>query len=198
MAKSQAEAAGRRQRIVAAAAEILVEVGLREATTRAVTERAGVGTGLLNHYFRWPELRAEAWAGLFASVADRLFPAEAAPDARIEAYFRDAFADDARPYWQLWSEAVDLAPGDAEMARVLGEAQSRLHAGLAGALAEGVAAGLWRLADADATALRLGALYDGLAGLLLSGVADLDAGAAERHLRTAFRLECALDASRAT
>lgn len=195
MAKSQAETAGRRQRIVAAAADVLVEVGLREATTRAVTERAGVGTGLLNHYFRWPELRAEAWAGLFASVADQLFPAEAAPDLRIEAYFRDAFAADARPYWHLWSEAVDLAAGDADMARALGEAQRRLHAGLAGTLADGVAAGLWRLADTDATAVRLEALYDGLAGMLLSGVADLDAGAAEHHLRTAFRLECALDIS---
>ena len=193
MVKSEPGAAGRRQRIVAAAADVLVEAGLREATTRAVTERAGVGTGLLNHYFRWPELRAEAWAGLFATVADRLFPADAEPDERLEAYFRDAFAADAQPYWHLWSEAVDLAAGDADMARVLGEAQRRLHAGLAGALADGADAGLWRLADADATALRLEALYDGLAGLLLSGVADLDAEAAERHLRTAFRLECALD-----
>ena len=52
-----------------AAVGVLLEVGLKAATTRAVTTRAGVGRGLLNHYYRWPELRAKAWAEIFAQVS---------------------------------------------------------------------------------------------------------------------------------
>ncbi|XOT96462.1 helix-turn-helix domain-containing protein, partial [Alcaligenes pakistanensis] len=57
-------------RIRQAAVEILLEVGVRAATTRMVTERAGVGRGLLNHYFRWSELRAQAWGEIFEQLMD--------------------------------------------------------------------------------------------------------------------------------
>ena len=62
-------ATDRQSRLVEATIELLLEGGLRAVTTRAVTQRAGVGTGLLNHYFRWPELRALAWAQIFEAVA---------------------------------------------------------------------------------------------------------------------------------
>ena len=41
-----------------------------------------------------------------------------------------------------------------------------------------------------ASALRIGALYDGLAGMLISGAAPIEPADAEAHLRRAFELEC--------
>jgi BetI-type transcriptional repressor, C-terminal len=74
---------------------------------------------------------------------------------------------------------------------VLGEVQARLEDALCSVLGAGNAAGLWTLADPEATSTRLGALHDGLAGLLLSGPQRLTRAAAEAHLRHLFTLECA-------
>lgn len=179
-----------RDAILRAAVEVLLSVGLHAATTRAVTEQAGVGTGLLNHYFRWPELRAAAWTAIFSEVSEAQFPPGAEPQAAIEHYFATAFEPDARQYWQLWIEASDLAATDPAMAEALHAIQASLHDSLAAVLRAGNKTGRWQLRDADATALRLGALYDGLAALLISNTPRLDARKAEKHLRAAFALEC--------
>ena len=63
----------RRKQLVEATIALVLEAGLRATKTRDVTERAGVGTGLLNHYFRWPELRALAWRKLFEAVISAQF-----------------------------------------------------------------------------------------------------------------------------
>lgn len=178
-----------RDLILRAAVEVLLASGLRAATTRAVTEKAGVGTGLLNHYFRWPELRAAAWKAIFNEVVSEQFAPEIEPDAALERYFATAFEPGARQYWQLWIEASDLAASEEAMANALREVQARLHDGLVTTLCAGCEKGLWRLANPEATALRLGALYDGLAALLISRAQSLDAPDAEEHLRAAFDLE---------
>ncbi len=164
-----------------AAAEVLREVGLHAATTRAVTDRAGVGRGLLNHYFRWPELRALAWEAIFAEVEEPAAP----PDQALETWLTTAFAPEARAYWRLWLEATDLAASDPAMAAALTRVQGRMLARLTADLA----AMHGRCPDPKATALRLTALQDGLAGLLLAGTTDLTPEAAEAHLRRAFALE---------
>lgn len=181
--------AGSQDRIVHATIDLLLEGGLRMATTRGVTERAGVSTGLLNHYFRWPELRAQAWAKIFETVGLDQFPAELGPQAALEHYFATAFTGTADVFWRLWQEASDLAASDAPMKGAFGQAQARLHLGLVSVLKAGCQADCWQLPDPEATAVRLGALYDGLAGLLLSPHPPMDAAGAETHLRTAFDLE---------
>ncbi len=70
--------------IRAAAVDVLLAVGLRAATTRMVTDQAGVGRGLLNHYFRWPDLRAAAWESIFAAVTTNQFPADQPPGGAEE------------------------------------------------------------------------------------------------------------------
>lgn len=190
MASGRANGEVGRDLILRAAVDVLMTSGLRAATTCAVTERAGVGTGLLNHYFRWQELRAAAWRAIFDQVAAAQFAPDVEPRAALESYFATAFEPDARQFWQLWIEASDLSTIDLAMAEALRDIQARLHGGLVATLRSGSDAGLWRLADVDATALRLGALYDGLAALLISKAQSLNAHEAERHLRAAFDLEC--------
>lgn len=157
--------------------------------TRAVTERAGVGTGLLNHYFRWPELRATAWSAIFDGIARTFRRDGEAPEQALDRFFSETFVDAARPIWRLWIEAENLAPGDPALATALAAARTALRRGLTDLLEAGRACGTWTIDDPAATALRLEAMRDGLAGMILSGDPDVDAPRAERHLRTAFDME---------
>ncbi len=172
-----------------AAAEIMLEVGVRAATTRMVTDRAGVGRGLLNHYYRWTQLRAEAWSEIFDKMLDEQPIRQMEPDELIEAYLASAFHDGSRIYWRLWLDAVELARTDSELASATGRIHHKMFIKLAGYLTEGAAKGLWQVTDAWATSVRLSALYDGLAGMLLTGTTDLTPAEAERHLRQLFLLE---------
>lgn len=180
---------GKRKQIFSATRSLLLEQGLARIQTRDVTERAGVSTGLLNHYFCWPELRAAAWAAIFADAAADLWQEGEHPAQALERFFSASFAAGARPYWRLWIEAEGLAEQDTEMARALAEARATLRDRMAGLLAAGVAKGAWQLRAPRATALRMEALRDGLAGLLLVDDAELDSAGAETHLREAFALE---------
>ncbi len=180
----------RRTLILHATVDLLLENGLAATRTRAVTERSGVGTGLLNHYFRWSDLRAAAWKLIFDEVAKETFALDLPPDQVMEQYFAQAFVAEAERYWRLWLEATDLAKQDEAIAHVLGEAQARMDNALCSVLIAGNAVGLWALPNPEATATRLGALYDGLAGLLHSRSKRLTRPAAEAHLRHLFALEC--------
>lgn len=181
---------GGRERLLTAAVEVLMAQGLRAATTRAVTQQAGVGAGLLNHYFRWPELRAASWMAIFDQVLPLQFGGHDAPKAAMAHYLDHAFAPGEQVYWQLWSEAVDLALDDPAMADALAQVQRRAHADLTRVLSAGCREGVWTLPDPEATAIRMSALYDGLAGMLVSGAMPMKAKQAAAHLRAAFALEC--------
>jgi len=182
----------RQDRIVQATIALLLAVGLRAATTRAVTDKAGVGTGLLNHYFRWPDLRARAWGYIFTAVAVDQFPPDQDPQTALDHYFATAFTPDARRYWHLWTEGAELAASDEAMRVAVETARSQLRRGLVDVLNAGCLSMRWHLPDPQATAFRLGALYDGLAGLLLVSDSDLTEAQAEAHLRMAFALEARL------
>lgn len=185
----QPKSSAGRERILEATIALLLEAGMHATQTRAVTERAGVGTGLLNHYFRWPELRAQAWATIFDGIARDFRRDREAPERALDRFFAESFADDARPLWRLWIEAENLAAGDPGLASALAVARAALRRALTDLLAAGCASGVWAVADPAATALRLEAMRDGLAGMILSGDREVDPALAEAHLRTAFENE---------
>lgn len=197
MSASTEQEPSRRGKLIEATVAVILEVGLRAAKTRSVTERARVGTGLLNHYFRWPELRALAWVQLFTAVTQNQLAGSGDPQEDLDRYFSTAFSQDARRYWQLWIEASDLAASDEAMNAAFRKVSAQSRNRLRDLLQAGCDQGLWDLPAPDATALRLGAMYDGLAGLLLSPVAELDPAGAEVHLRKAMALECQNPRSRA-
>ncbi len=173
-----------------ATAALLLEFGLHGTHTRAVTERAGVGTRLLNHYFRWPELRAAAWLTLFESVARDMRSDGESPEDSFERHLAETFSAAARPIWRLWVEAKNLAPGDPSLASALAGARDMLRTALTDLVGAGCVSGAWHLSAPKETALRLEALRDGLVGMILSADPEVDDGAAERHLRRLFQLEC--------
>lgn len=176
-------------RIRQSAVEVLLEVGVRSATTRMVTDRAGVARGLLNHYYRWSELRAEAWSEIFDKMLNEQPSPPMEPDELIEAYLSSAFSDSSRIYWSLWLDAVELAKTDTALAAATGQIHNKMFLKLSEYLTSGATKGLWKITDAWATSVRLSALYDGLVGMLLIGTTDLTPVEAERHLRQLFFLE---------
>lgn len=181
---------GGRERILQAAVTLLLEMGLLAVQTRAVTERAGVGTGLLNHHFRWPELRAKAWEAIFEGVVADLWRADEAPQAALDRFIVESFDNSARPYWTLWIQAEALSATDKAMAAALSRTRAALRHRFTTLLEAGNAAGCWSLPRPNATAIRLEALRDGLIGMLLNGDTDIDATQATQHLRHAIMLEC--------
>jgi AcrR family transcriptional regulator len=173
---------------------VIAEEGLVAARTRAVTERSGVGVGLLNHYFRWSELRADAWSRIVTAAIDDAVDTSLAPAAAMQRFFAHSFDAGAQRLWRLWIEAFDLAATDEPLARALESADARLLRRLAEMLEAGSREGAWALSDANGAALRLIALQDGLAMRVMGGSgasARLSERAAERHLRIAFAMECA-------
>ncbi|WP_439637616.1 TetR family transcriptional regulator C-terminal domain-containing protein [Oceanicaulis sp.] len=180
---------GGRDRIFQAAAEVIYEKGLAEAQTRMVTDRAKVGTGLLNHYFKWPDLRAAAWEMIFQAVVQDLWRTGETPRGAMDRFLDEAFASEARLFWKLWLEAERLAPGDAPIAEALGRIRVQMRDRVTALLQEGMVEQAWFLRDAAATAVRLEAMRDGLAGLILSADPDMSVSQATEHLKRLFELE---------
>lgn len=180
---------GGRERIIQATVTLLLEMGLLEVQTRAVTERAGVGTGLLNHHFRWPDLRAMAWEAIFDEVVTDLWHPGEDPMMALDRFTAESFDSGARPYWILWIQAEALSAIDKAMEAALARIRTALRQRLTAMLEAGNVAGTWSLPRPDATAIRLEALRDGLVGMLLNGDPEIDAAQASDHLRQAFTLE---------
>ena len=181
----------RKSLIVKATAEVLLEKGLLAARTRDVTERSGVGTGLLNHYFRWSELRALAWSNIFNGLFGELHQGVGDPRVTMDRFLSESFSPQADQIWQLWLEAIDLARSDGPMAQALEVAHKSQTVALTKVLEAGRLCNCWNLKDPTGTAVRLIALHDGLAGLILTGLTDMDHMTAAHHLRFVFALECA-------
>ena len=192
MAETPRTGADRREALITTTAALLLEQGLSATRTRDVTTRAGVGVGLLNHYFSWSALRAAALGRVLQESVARIAPhGDAAdPQATLEAFLSASFSADTDPLWRLWIEAIDAAMSDPEVARATEGAARDLHARLSGCLAAGTASGLWRCADPAGAALRILAAQDGFSGFVLGGVPRIPRGDAEAHLRHVVALEC--------
>lgn len=114
--KTEAKRIAARERIVAAAHELIAHGGYREASVAAVAQRAGVATGTLYRHF---PSKAELFAEVFRRASQREVDAVAAAvahadtrDARIAAGV-ETFARRAlkgrRLAWALLAEPVDPA-----------------------------------------------------------------------------------------
>jgi AcrR family transcriptional regulator len=195
MMEQHAKASAARAKIFEATIALLLEGGIQGTQTRTVTERAGVGTGLLNHYFRWPELRAAAWSSIFEAVARDTRRDGETPEQALDRFFAETFLESAHPIWRLWIEAENLSSSDSYLASALAGARTALRVAMTDLLVAGRLSGAWSVATPSETAIRLEAMRDGLAGMILSSDPEVDAAAAERQLRMLFKLECKGDES---
>jgi AcrR family transcriptional regulator len=181
----------RREELIATTVELLLEQGLSAVRTRDVTSRAGVGVGLLNHYFQWGELRALALGRVLDEGVLRVIPEPGTdPRAALEHFVSLCFNPATDSLWRLWIEAVDASLADEGIRAVTEAAAVEMHGRLERCLAAGAAAGLWQCPDAGGAALRLLAAQDGFSGFVLGGVPEVSRATAEAHFRHLISLEC--------
>ncbi|MCC5975278.1 MAG: TetR family transcriptional regulator C-terminal domain-containing protein [Rubellimicrobium sp.] len=182
----------RRAAILSAAADLIRENGVAAVRTRDVTARAGVGIGLLNHYFKWGELRALAAAQALWAEIDRVVPDAPTPDRQLDVFLARAFGEDADPLWRLWIEVTDLAMSDPDMARAAEGCAEGILNELAAILEQGAAKRLWHCPAPRAAALRILAFHDGLVGFVLTGLPRVERAEAAEHLNRFVALELGL------
>ncbi|WP_421724339.1 TetR/AcrR family transcriptional regulator [Bauldia sp.] len=182
----------RRRQIVEAAYAIIVEKGLAETATRDVTRKLKVGSGLLHHYFStWRELRTEAVRTFVTKEIEDLERAlaDTAADQLIPR-FADWMADDPGfRHWRLWLNAIEEARRDPELAEVVRSAYRHWHAVIVQVIERLVEGDVGRCADPVASAWRLCALIDGLAGIVMLGETGLEPEAAKHLLQQQFAME---------
>ncbi|MEJ6395370.1 TetR family transcriptional regulator C-terminal domain-containing protein [Gymnodinialimonas sp. 2305UL16-5] len=192
--------AERRRQIIHAAYEVILDKGLSEAATRDVTRRMDVSPGLLHHYFpSWGQLRAEAVRTFVMAEIEEIDGLLATTEAyELVACFTDWMAKDpAFRHWGLWLDAIDAARRDPDLAAVVTTAYGAWHSVIASIIERRVAAGRGSCPNVEAAAWRIGALIDGLAGVVALGDVALDAEQAKGLVRQQFDLELCADVSAA-
>jgi AcrR family transcriptional regulator len=181
----------RRASIVEAAVEIILKDGIAAATVRGVAKALDASPGQIHHHFSSADaLRAEAfrtlWRRLTSGLAERL--AEMPPRERLitalvgdDPDYEDALA-------KLWNEALAASGAEPLLQGALAEAVQEWMDVLAGAVEEGIQAGVFSPGVRPAEVARHLASFsmgmDALAGLGLPNHS-------EDEMRT--RIEAAVD-----
>jgi len=135
--KSRRKGEDRSAQIIDTTIQQLIERGLAETSTRSVAKEAGIGAGLINHYFTWSHLRAKAWLAIFDRVTTALINPGTAADKAMDHFIEQAFSIDSEPLWRLWLGAINLANKDEAMAQVLRQIQKSMIDRLAAILEKG-------------------------------------------------------------
>ena len=164
----------RRRQILKAAVQVIAEKGLCDTGIKDVADQAGTSPALVIYYFGKKDiLLAEA-----LSFADERFYAQTARAVAEMTSARDRLvelvrscsvgeAEDDFDEWVLWLDLWARAPRDPDVARDRAAMDRRWRTTIGEIVREGQASGEFSPLDADAFALRLAALIDGLAILVV-------------------------------
>lgn len=155
-----------RERILAAACEVIAEIGFEKIRMRMVAERAGVSTALLHYHFDTREkLFTEAMTHSFAHTAvDVERDAETAPAAVVLArILRSLLPTDPELHqdWRLWQELWARALRDETTRLFAVDLYAQLHAWVAGAVRRGIESGEFTPTDVDDLSTLVLSLSDG-------------------------------------
>jgi AcrR family transcriptional regulator len=165
----------RRRQILKAAVQVIAEKGLCDTGIKDVADQAGTSPALVIYYFGKKDvLLAEALAfadeQFYATTADAVARLSSARDRLVE-LVRCACsvgeAEDDFDEWVLWLDLWARAPRDPDVARDRQALDRRWRDTITGIVHEGQAGGEFAAVDADDFALRLAALIDGLAILVV-------------------------------
>jgi AcrR family transcriptional regulator len=176
----------RREQMMQAALEVIVERGYADTRIADVAERAGTSPALVIYYFKTrDELLTEAlrysedlWyatgtkrlesiataAGqLGEMIAMTMLPPPAQPDTPQSAASQPAPGPAPRSEWLLWLDLWALSPRNAGVAAVRRKFDERWRQAITAIVLAGQEAGEFTPTDADDFAVTLSALLDGMA-----------------------------------
>lgn len=160
----------RRLEILEAAVEVIGQRGLCATRVADVARRAGTSPALVLYYFEskdrlLSEALTHAEDRFYLEMFHQLTALERARERLlhvIDRSFPDPGAETAGE-WPLWFELWSRALRDPELARKRGALDRRWRGTIADIVREGQRSGEFAVVDADAFALRLTCLIDGLA-----------------------------------
>jgi AcrR family transcriptional regulator len=165
----------RRRQILKAAVQVIADRGLCDTGIKDVADQAGTSPALVIYYFGKKDiLLAEALAfaeeRFYAQTAGAVAEMTSARDRLVELVRCSCSvgeAEDDFDEWVLWLDLWARAPRDPDVARDRLAMDRRWRATIAEIVREGQATGEFAPVDVDAFALRLAALIDGLAILVV-------------------------------
>ncbi len=179
MPAPRVQRAARKEALVRAAIEVMVEQGLTASRIADIAARAGISPGHVLYYFESKDdLFLQALATVERDLRDDVL-ARAAPLPTGAERFR-LLLDAAAPTGPgdvrllLWLEAWELAPRDEHVARQVRQMEDDWLELLTGVLRHGLDRGEFATADVDGFALRFSALMDGLTIQVVTGSRRLD------------------------
>ncbi|MFF3326720.1 TetR/AcrR family transcriptional regulator [Streptomyces sp. NPDC002889] len=155
-----------RERILAAACEVIAEVGFEKIRMRMVAEHAGVSTALLHYHFENREkLFTEAMTHSFAQTATELErDADSVPASVILARILHSMLPtdpELQQDWRLWQELWVRALRDDTARDLAIDLYEQLHDWVGHALRRGIDSGEFARCDVDTTSTLLLSLCDG-------------------------------------
>ena len=161
--------AERKAQVLAAARACIVDLGYERVTVRDIAETAGVSTGTVVFYFRDKESVLEA--ALLGKIQDTGITFRAALEGaqsareRLERLVEASLpaSDEVRDEWRLWLTFWGEATRNARLRAVSDRQHLRWTRFLSRVVREGVAACEFAPVDAEATAVQIAALIDGMA-----------------------------------
>ncbi|MGK5551604.1 TetR family transcriptional regulator C-terminal domain-containing protein [Actinomadura kijaniata] len=190
----------RRAEIVAAASAIALAEGLECVTLRRVADELAVRPGLISHYFPAAEdLVAEAFGAAASAELEELIPA-VRPDGDATGHLARFFALTSGERYdgmsRLWLNARHLSRYRATLRERVHHQEALWRDRLTGLIRDGAAAGEFRAAEPELTAMRILVVLDGLASHANTGrddhpeaitnmavaMAERDLGLADGHL----------------
>jgi AcrR family transcriptional regulator len=175
----------RRTQILEAAVAVIGARGLCDTRIADIAERAGTSSALVLYYFASKDrLLAEALAyseeRFYAETAEQLSHIETAKDQlvrliELSCSSGKATGENWLDEWVLWLDMWARAPRDPEVARDREALERRWRETIAAIVRDGQTRGEFAAVDAYDFAIRLGALIDGLAIMVVLGDADVSA-----------------------
>jgi len=165
----------RRRQILKAAVQVIAEKGLCDTGIKDVADQAGTSPALVIYYFGTKDaLLAEALAfaedRFYAHTADAVAGMASARDRLVELVRCSCSVGEAADdfdEWVLWLDLWARAAHKPDVARDRQAMDRRWRTTIGEIVRQGQAAGEFAPVDADAFALRLAALIDGLAILVV-------------------------------
>jgi len=163
----------RRRQILKAAVQVIADKGLCDTGIKDVADQAGTSPALVIYYFGKKDiLLAEALAfaeeRFYAQTADAVAEMSSARDRLVELVRCScSVGEDDFDEWVLWLDLWARAPRDPDVARDRLAMDRRWRTTIGEIVREGQARGEFAPVDVDAFALRLAALIDGLAILVV-------------------------------